>query len=105
MRLLSEWADHDDEGAAGPESKSDRCGDPGGDECDIVPLHDVLPHPRRHQACRQVGCGCPSGFGQGGGCMTTFTNIPKQIKETMEKWNGTTSRRDFLKGSGLFVVS
>jgi len=37
--------------------------------------------------------------------MTTFTNIPKQIKETMEKWNGTTSRRDFLKGSGLFVVS
>ena len=37
--------------------------------------------------------------------MTTFTNIPKQIKEVMEKWNGTTSRRDFLKGSGLLVVS
>src|ERR1019366_1679134 len=30
---------------------------------------------------------------------------PNQIKEVMEKWNGTTSRRDFLKGSGLFVVS
>ncbi|HYM00950.1 MAG TPA: molybdopterin cofactor-binding domain-containing protein, partial [Blastocatellia bacterium] len=37
--------------------------------------------------------------------MTTFTSIPKQIKEVMEKWNGTTSRRDFLKDSGLFVVS
>ncbi|MGD0906717.1 MAG: molybdopterin cofactor-binding domain-containing protein [Candidatus Acidiferrales bacterium] len=37
--------------------------------------------------------------------MTTFTNIPEQIKEVMEKWNGTTSRRNFLKGSGLFVVS
>ena len=42
---------------------------------------------------------------QGGGRMTTFTNIPKQVKEVMEKWNGATSRRDFLKGSGLFVVS
>jgi len=37
--------------------------------------------------------------------MTTFTNIPKQIKETMEKWSGSTSRRDFLRDSGLFVVS
>src|SRR5579862_7414207 len=37
--------------------------------------------------------------------MTTFTNIPKQIKEVMEKLNGASSRRDFLKGSGLFVVS
>ena len=37
--------------------------------------------------------------------MTTFTNIPEQIKEVMEKLNGASSRRDFLKGSGLFVVS
>jgi CO/xanthine dehydrogenase Mo-binding subunit len=37
--------------------------------------------------------------------MTTFTNIPKQIEEAIEKWNATTSRRSFLKGSGLFVVS
>jgi nicotinate dehydrogenase subunit B len=37
--------------------------------------------------------------------MTIFTNIPEQIKEVMEKWNGETSRRDFLKGSGLLVVS
>ena len=37
--------------------------------------------------------------------MTAFTNIPRQVEEVMEKWNGTTSRRDFLKGSGLLVVS
>ena len=37
--------------------------------------------------------------------MTTFTNIPKQIEEAIEKWQGTTSRRDFLKNSGMFVVS
>src|SRR3990172_2804689 len=37
--------------------------------------------------------------------MTSFTNIPKQVEEAMEKWNGKTSRRNFLKGSGLFVVS
>ena len=37
--------------------------------------------------------------------MTTFTNIPKQVEEVLEKWNGTTSRRNFLKSSGLLVVS
>lgn len=37
--------------------------------------------------------------------MTTFTRIPKQIEETMEKWNGKTTRRGFLKSSGLFAVS
>ncbi len=37
--------------------------------------------------------------------MTTFTSIPKQIKEVLERRNGSTSRRDFLKGSGMFVVS
>jgi CO/xanthine dehydrogenase Mo-binding subunit len=37
--------------------------------------------------------------------MTAFTNIPKQIEEALENWNGTTSRRTFLKSSGLFVVS
>ena len=42
---------------------------------------------------------------QGGGRMTTFTNIPKQVEELLEKWNGTTSRRNFLKSSGLLVVS
>ncbi len=37
--------------------------------------------------------------------MTAFTNIPNQVEEAMEKRNGTTSRRNFLKGSGLLVVS
>ena len=37
--------------------------------------------------------------------MTAFTNIPKEVEETLRKSNGTTSRRNFLKSSGLFVVS
>jgi len=37
--------------------------------------------------------------------MTAFTRIPRQVEEIMEKWNGATSRRDFLKNSGLLVVS
>ena len=37
--------------------------------------------------------------------MTAFTNIPKQVEEVLEKWNVTTSRRNFLKSSGLLVVS
>ena len=36
--------------------------------------------------------------------MTPFTNIPKEVEEVLEKWTGTTSRRNFLKSSGLFVV-
>jgi len=35
----------------------------------------------------------------------TFTNVPKQIEELLERWNGSLSRRTFLKGSGLLVVS
>jgi len=37
--------------------------------------------------------------------MTTFTKVPRQIEEVLERRGGTTSRRDFLKNSGLFVVS
>ncbi len=37
--------------------------------------------------------------------MTAFTHIPKYIEDVLEKQNGTTSRRDFLKTSGLLVVS
>src|SRR2546421_1837248 len=37
--------------------------------------------------------------------MNAFTNIPKQVEEVLEKWNATTSRRNFLKSSGLLVVS
>src|SRR5262245_30195320 len=35
--------------------------------------------------------------------MTTFTNVPKQIEELLEKSGA--SRRDFLKTSGMLVVS
>ncbi|HXC79479.1 MAG TPA: molybdopterin cofactor-binding domain-containing protein, partial [Candidatus Acidoferrum sp.] len=37
--------------------------------------------------------------------MTTFTNIPRCIEDVLEKQNGATSRRDFLKTSGLLIVS
>ena len=37
--------------------------------------------------------------------MTPFTNIPKHVEEALENWGGTTSRRSFLKRSGLFVVT
>src|SRR5688572_16599275 len=37
--------------------------------------------------------------------MTNFTKVPKQVEDILEKSSGTTSRRDFLKNSGLFVVS
>jgi CO/xanthine dehydrogenase Mo-binding subunit len=37
--------------------------------------------------------------------VTNFTNLPKQVEEILEKWNPVTSRRKFLKNSGMFVVS
>src|SRR5262245_37400058 len=37
--------------------------------------------------------------------MNPFTKVPRQVEETLEKWNQSSSRRDFLKNSGLFVVS
>src|SRR5438270_13417474 len=37
--------------------------------------------------------------------MTKFTNIPRHIEDLLDEWNGTISRRTFLKGSGLLVVS
>ena len=37
--------------------------------------------------------------------MTTFTNIPKQVEEVLEKSNVTPSRRNFLKSAGMLVVS
>jgi nicotinate dehydrogenase subunit B len=37
--------------------------------------------------------------------MTTFTIVPKQVEELLAQYNGTLSRRNFIKGSGLLVVS
>ena len=33
------------------------------------------------------------------------TSIPQHVQEALEKLNATTSRRNFLKSSGLLVVS
>ncbi|MBI4475740.1 MAG: molybdopterin-dependent oxidoreductase, partial [Acidobacteria bacterium] len=37
--------------------------------------------------------------------MTPFTRIPKEVEDAETRRSGRTSRRDFLKTSGLFVVS
>jgi CO/xanthine dehydrogenase Mo-binding subunit len=37
--------------------------------------------------------------------MTTFTNVPKEVEQLLADGNGPISRRNFLKGSGLLVVS
>ncbi len=37
--------------------------------------------------------------------MTSFTRIPRQIEERLGRESATTSRRDFIKTSGLLVVS
>ncbi|HYU77481.1 MAG TPA: molybdopterin cofactor-binding domain-containing protein [Vicinamibacterales bacterium] len=37
--------------------------------------------------------------------MNPFTNVPRQVEERLEHADWTTSRRDFLKTSGLLVVS
>ena len=37
--------------------------------------------------------------------MTPFTSVPRQIEDLLEQWSGSPSRRAFLKGSGLLVVS
>ena len=37
--------------------------------------------------------------------MSYLSEIPKEMADALEAFNGTTSRRDFLKSSGLFVLS
>src|SRR5262245_13617349 len=101
MRILPERPDPDRESAAGPQADSLRFAESRGNGSHTVPLHDVLPHPGRHQAGREKNSRWWVDFEQGGGRMTAFTNIPKQVEEVLEKWNITTSRRNFLKNSGL----
>src|ERR1700730_6784305 len=93
MWLLPEWADHDRKGVARPQSASDRRADSRRNGRNAVSLHDVLPHPGRHQARGK------------GDRMTTFTNIPKYIEDVLERQSGASSRRDFLRTSGLLIVS
>jgi nicotinate dehydrogenase subunit B len=37
--------------------------------------------------------------------MRAYTNVPKHVENVMKDWNGTASRRDFLKNSGFLVIS
>ena len=37
--------------------------------------------------------------------MSHLSEIPKELADALDTFNGTTSRRDFLKSSGLFVLS
>src|SRR5215471_2192591 len=105
MRLLPEWANHDCQGAAGPQSESDGCADSRVHGENAVSLHDLLPRPARHQARRESDRRHWVWSKQGGYGMTTFTSIPKQIEQVLEKCGGTTSRRNFLKSSGFLAVS
>src|SRR5262245_30324171 len=106
MRFLPERADDDGEGIAGQESASDGCADPRRHGSNVVPLHDVLPGPGGHQAGSEVDRRYWDRFEEGGDSMSeaAFTNVPRQVEELLEK-SGTTSRRNFLKTSGLLVVS
>src|SRR6185295_5570001 len=76
MRFLPERADHDGQGIAGQKSEADRCRDPRWDGPHPVPLHDLLPNSSRDQ----TRC-----HGKGG--------------------RMTIQRRDFLKTSGMLIVS
>src|SRR5215216_3020781 len=91
MRLLPERSDPHGEGAARSHAGTDGRADSAGNGHHALPVHDVLPHPGRDQA-----------RGKGDG-MIPFTNIPKQIEDAVELSNP--SRRDFLRTSGLLVVS
>src|SRR5262249_8819641 len=76
----------------------DRRRDSRRDVACLVPLHDVLPGAGGDQTRR--------GHDAGGRCqVTAFTDVPKEIEDALERWSGTLTRRTFLKGSGLLVVS
>src|SRR5712692_2583660 len=103
MRFLPERPDHDGKSSAGQESTSFRCPDPREYGENSVPLHDLLPRSTCDQACGKGYSRYRFQLEQGGGGMSK--NIPKHVEEALDKLNVTTSRRNFLKSSGLLVVS
>src|SRR5579862_6837323 len=103
MRILPERPDHDGESSAGQKSASDGHPDPRVHGKNPVPLHDVLPRPTCDQACREGHSQSRLQLQQGGGSVNT--KIPKHIEDALENLNVSTSRRTFLKSSGLLVVS
>src|SRR6266446_4987475 len=94
LRLLPERTDHDRQGNARQKSEANRCRNPRRNGPNALPLHDLLPHSSGDQTRGH----------RKGGRMTTFTNIPKQVEEILNR-HSTTSRRDFLKRSGLLMVT
>src|SRR6202521_2652041 len=70
-----------------------------------MPVHDLLPHSGCHKARGQDDRRWADGCGEGGGRVTTFTNVPKHVEDELEKSTLTPSRRNFLKSAGLLVVS
>ena len=81
VRLLPERADHDRQGAARPQSESDRRQIREGMDRRAVPLHDVLPHPGRHQARREVDARPRRRRARRWSHDAPSRNIPKQIED------------------------
>ncbi|MSR22786.1 MAG: hypothetical protein EXR92_04470 [Gemmatimonadetes bacterium] len=70
-------------------------------------MHDVLPDPGGRQTCGG-GDGVRAvsrGAGAGGDPMSDLADLPQGLAEALDKWGGGTSRREFLRRSGLFVMS
>src|SRR5688572_31894362 len=99
MRLLSERADHDCQGIARSNPESDGPADPRRHVSDALSMHDVLPHSGGDQACCENDACERRDVEEGGARMMPFTKIPRHIEEVLS------SRREFLKKSGLLVVS
>src|SRR5262245_7376369 len=97
MWLLPKRPDHDGQGAARPQSKSERCGDPRCDGRCAVSLHDLLPRAGGDQAR-----GASDGWRAP---MSHHTlRLPKAVQDAVLELDPT-SRRSFLKASGALVIS
>src|SRR4029453_1010916 len=86
VRALPERSDHERQGPARPQPESHRRSDPRGHEWRDVSLHDVLPRASGHQTRGGAAESRSARFGQG-------------------RWGMSTSRREFLAGSGMLIVS
>src|SRR5438552_2350582 len=115
MRFLPERPDHDGESPAGQKSASYRCPDPREHGENAVPLYDLLPRSTCDQARGKGYSECWVWLEQGGCSMSganvsptgrndkEMSTIPKHVEEALDRLTVTTSRRNFLKSSGLLV--
>src|SRR5437870_6470449 len=109
MRLLYERSNHECEGEAGCEAAPDGYGNSASDEQHSVPLWNLLPSSGCHQTGNQVDRISETRFCQQGGRMRGKTSFPKEFAPILESLdsavrNNGTSRRSFLKRSGLLVI-